>query len=98
MESLKIVRFKDSRNFGVENIVLSFARSLEARTKTKAQKFSRKLCGAAEEFLDLCHSNIVDPRIFYEGPVNVGILLNTFFSRSWEDMTWPELEWFTTKL
>ncbi|XP_032664544.1 RAB11-binding protein RELCH homolog [Odontomachus brunneus] len=51
-----------------------------------------------EEFLDLCHSNIVDPRVFYEGPVNVGILLNTFFSKSWEDVSWPELEWFTTKL
>ncbi|XP_011138092.2 lisH domain and HEAT repeat-containing protein KIAA1468 homolog [Harpegnathos saltator] len=50
-----------------------------------------------EEFLELCHSNIVDPRVFYEGPVNVGILLNTFFSKSWEDMSWPELEWFTTK-
>ncbi|XP_014473409.1 PREDICTED: lisH domain and HEAT repeat-containing protein KIAA1468 homolog isoform X2 [Dinoponera quadriceps] len=51
-----------------------------------------------EEFLDLCHSNIVDPRVFYEGPVNVGVLLNTFFSKSWEDMSWPELEWFSTKL
>lgn len=66
--------------------------------KQKAQKFSRKLCGAAEEFLDLCNTNIVDPRVFYEGPVNVGVLLNTFFSKSWEDTSWPELEWFTTKL
>ncbi|EZA59311.1 hypothetical protein X777_15955 [Ooceraea biroi] len=52
----------------------------------------------SEEFLALCHSNIIDPRIFYEGPVDVGVLLNTFFSRSWEDASWPELEWFTNKL
>lgn len=57
-----------------------------------------KLCGAADKFLDLCHSNIIDPRIFYEDPVDVGILLNTFFSKSWEDSSWPELEWFTEKL
>ncbi|XP_018359092.1 PREDICTED: lisH domain and HEAT repeat-containing protein KIAA1468 homolog isoform X1 [Trachymyrmex cornetzi] len=57
-----------------------------------------KLCGAAEEFLALCHSNIIDPRIFYEDSVDVGVLLNTFFSNSWEDASWPELEWFTNKL
>ncbi|XP_029664686.1 RAB11-binding protein RELCH homolog isoform X2 [Formica exsecta] len=52
----------------------------------------------SEEFLVLCHSNIIDPRIFYEGPIDVGVLLNTFFSKSWEDASWPELEWFTKKL
>ncbi|XP_012535245.1 RAB11-binding protein RELCH homolog isoform X2 [Monomorium pharaonis] len=52
----------------------------------------------SEEFLALCHSNIIDPRIFYEDSVNVGVLLNTFFSKSWEDASWPELEWFTNKL
>lgn len=46
----------------------------------------------------LCHSNIIDPRIFYEGPVDVGVLLNTFFSKSWENTSWPELEWLTNKL
>ncbi|KYQ57830.1 hypothetical protein ALC60_03186 [Trachymyrmex zeteki] len=52
----------------------------------------------SEEFLALCHSNIIDPRIFYEDSVDVGVLLNTFFSNSWEDASWPELEWFTNKL
>ncbi|KAL6258754.1 hypothetical protein P5V15_010703 [Pogonomyrmex californicus] len=52
----------------------------------------------SKEFLALCHSNIVDPRIFYEGSIDVGVLLNTFFSKSWEDASWPELDWFTTKL
>ncbi|XP_011257199.1 lisH domain and HEAT repeat-containing protein KIAA1468 homolog isoform X2 [Camponotus floridanus] len=52
----------------------------------------------SEEFLVLCHSNIIDPRIFYEGPIDIGVLLNTFFSKSWEDASWPELEWFTKKL
>ncbi|KAL0118085.1 hypothetical protein PUN28_009038 [Cardiocondyla obscurior] len=52
----------------------------------------------SEEFLALCHSNITDPRIFYEDSVDVGVLLNTFFSRAWEDTSWPELEWFTKKL
>ncbi|XP_072747447.1 RAB11-binding protein RELCH homolog isoform X2 [Anoplolepis gracilipes] len=52
----------------------------------------------SEEFLLLCQSNITDPRIFYEGPTDVGVLLNTFFSKSWEDASWPELEWFTKKL
>ncbi|XP_012223943.1 RAB11-binding protein RELCH homolog isoform X2 [Linepithema humile] len=51
----------------------------------------------SEEFLALCHSNIIDPRIFYEGSVDVGVLLNTFFFTSWEDASWPELEWFTKK-
>ncbi|KYM80526.1 hypothetical protein ALC53_09076 [Atta colombica] len=52
----------------------------------------------SEEFLALCHSNIIDPRIFYEDSVDVGVLLNTFFSNSWEGASWPELEWFTNKL
>ncbi|KAL6426044.1 hypothetical protein ACFW04_008967 [Cataglyphis niger] len=52
----------------------------------------------SEEFLVLCHSNIIDPRIFYEDSIDVGVLLNTFFSKSWEDASWPELEWFTKKL
>ncbi|XP_020279008.1 lisH domain and HEAT repeat-containing protein KIAA1468 homolog isoform X2 [Pseudomyrmex gracilis] len=52
----------------------------------------------SEEFLALCHSNITDPRIFYEGSVDVGVLLNTFFYKSWEDVSWPELNWFTKKL
>ncbi|XP_011883081.1 PREDICTED: lisH domain and HEAT repeat-containing protein KIAA1468 homolog [Vollenhovia emeryi] len=52
----------------------------------------------SEEFLALCHSNITDPRIFYEDSVDVSVLLNTFFSKSWEDASWPELEWFTKKL
>ncbi|XP_011695145.1 PREDICTED: lisH domain and HEAT repeat-containing protein KIAA1468 homolog isoform X2 [Wasmannia auropunctata] len=52
----------------------------------------------SEEFLALCHSNIIDPRVFYEDSVDVGVLLNTFFSKSWEDVSWPELEWFTNKL
>ncbi|XP_039313074.1 RAB11-binding protein RELCH homolog isoform X2 [Solenopsis invicta] len=52
----------------------------------------------SEEFLALCHSNIIDPRTFYEDSVDVGVLLNTFFSKSWEDESWPELEWFTNKL
>ncbi|KAG5321501.1 K1468 protein, partial [Acromyrmex heyeri] len=52
----------------------------------------------SEEFLALCHSNIIDPRIFYEDSVDVGVLLNTFFSNSWENASWPELEWFTNKL
>ncbi|TGZ38313.1 RAB11-binding protein RELCH homolog isoform X1 [Temnothorax longispinosus] len=52
----------------------------------------------SEEFLALCHSNITDPRIFYEDSVDVSVLLNTFFSESWKDASWPELEWFTKKL
>ncbi|XP_077254988.1 RAB11-binding protein RELCH homolog isoform X2 [Temnothorax americanus] len=52
----------------------------------------------SEKFLALCHSNITDPRIFYEDSVDVSVLLNTFFSESWKDASWPELEWFTKKL
>ncbi|XP_003702013.2 RAB11-binding protein RELCH homolog isoform X1 [Megachile rotundata] len=51
-----------------------------------------------EVFLNLCHSNIVNPKVFYDGDVNIGALLNTFFANTWENDSWPELEWFTNKL
>ncbi|KAG7187845.1 hypothetical protein KM043_016879 [Ampulex compressa] len=49
-------------------------------------------------FLTLCHSDIINPKVFYDGDVDVGVLLNTFFSNTWENDTWPELEWFTDQL
>ncbi|XP_017887570.1 RAB11-binding protein RELCH homolog isoform X1 [Ceratina calcarata] len=49
-------------------------------------------------FLNLCHSNIVNPKVFYDGDLDVGALLNTFFANTWENDSWPELEWFTNKL
>ncbi|CAL7935188.1 unnamed protein product [Xylocopa violacea] len=49
-------------------------------------------------FLNLCHSNIVNPRVFYDGDIDVGALLNAFFANTWENDLWPELEWFTNKL
>ncbi|XP_076750646.1 RAB11-binding protein RELCH homolog isoform X2 [Xylocopa sonorina] len=49
-------------------------------------------------FLNLCHSNIVNPRVFYDGDIDVGALLNAFFTNTWENDLWPELEWFTNKL
>lgn len=49
-------------------------------------------------FLNLCHSNIVNPKLFYNGDVDIGSLLNTFFANTWENDSWPELEWFTNKL
>ncbi|XP_076546511.1 RAB11-binding protein RELCH homolog isoform X2 [Osmia lignaria lignaria] len=51
-----------------------------------------------DEFLNLYHSNIVNPKVFYDGDTNIGALLNTFFANTWENDTWPELEWFTNKL
>ncbi|CAK9833252.1 RAB11-binding protein RELCH, partial [Anthophora retusa] len=51
-----------------------------------------------EEFLHLCHSNIVNPKVFYDGDVDVAALLNTFFTYTWKSDSWPELEWFTNKL
>ena len=52
----------------------------------------------ADVFLNLCHSNIVNPKLFYNGDVDIGSLLNTFFANTWENDSWPELEWFTNKL
>ncbi|XP_031826270.1 RAB11-binding protein RELCH homolog isoform X2 [Nomia melanderi] len=52
----------------------------------------------SDVFLNLCHTNIVNPKVFYEGDVDIGALLNTFFANTWENDTWPELEWFTDKL
>ncbi|XP_076170747.1 RAB11-binding protein RELCH homolog isoform X1 [Ptiloglossa arizonensis] len=52
----------------------------------------------ADVFLNLCHSNIVNPKVFYDGDVDVGALLNTFFANTWENDSWPELEWFTNTL
>ncbi|XP_076243392.1 RAB11-binding protein RELCH homolog [Calliopsis andreniformis] len=49
-------------------------------------------------FVNLCHSNIVNPKVFYDGDVDIGVLLNTFFTNTWENDLWPELEWFTNKL
>lgn len=49
-------------------------------------------------FLNLCHSNIVNPKVFYDGEVDIGLLLNTFFANTWENDSWPELEWFTNTL
>ena len=52
----------------------------------------------APQFLQLCQSKIVNPEIFYEAEVNTGILLNTFYSHTWENNSWTELEWLTNKL
>ncbi|XP_033223376.1 RAB11-binding protein RELCH homolog isoform X2 [Belonocnema kinseyi] len=49
------------------------------------------------EFSSLCHSTMIDPKVFYESDVDVGVLLNTFFINTWENDTWPELEWLTEK-
>lgn len=49
-------------------------------------------------FLNLCHSNIVNPKLFYNGDVDIGSLLNTFFANTWENDSWGELEWFTNSL
>ena len=49
-------------------------------------------------FLSLCHSNIVNPQVFYDGDGDIGALLNMFFANTWENDSWPELEWFTNKL
>lgn len=53
---------------------------------------------AADVFLNLCHSNIVNPKLFYNGDVDIGSLLNTFFANTWENDSWGELEWFTNSL
>ncbi|XP_011504966.1 PREDICTED: lisH domain and HEAT repeat-containing protein KIAA1468 homolog [Ceratosolen solmsi marchali] len=50
------------------------------------------------EFTNLCCSSIVNPKIFYECEVDMGILLNTFFLNAWNDYTWPELDWLSEKL
>ncbi|XP_076658534.1 RAB11-binding protein RELCH homolog [Halictus rubicundus] len=52
----------------------------------------------SDVFLYLCQTDIVNPKVFYEGDLDVGTLLNTFFANTWENDTWPELEWFTNKL
>lgn len=49
-------------------------------------------------FINLCHSNIVNPKVFYDGDVDIGNLLNAFFANTWENDSWPELDWFTNKL
>lgn len=51
-----------------------------------------------DTFLNLCHSNIINPKVFYDGDIDPGTLLNTFFANTWENDLWPELEWFTNKL
>ncbi|OXU27774.1 hypothetical protein TSAR_009523 [Trichomalopsis sarcophagae] len=50
------------------------------------------------ELTSLCNSTIVDPKIFYECEVDIGILLNTFLLSAWGDCTWSELEWLSEKL
>ncbi|KAF7407686.1 hypothetical protein HZH66_002223 [Vespula vulgaris] len=50
------------------------------------------------EFLSICHCDIINPKVFYDGDTDIGTLLNTFFSNTWENDLWPELEWFTNKL
>lgn len=52
----------------------------------------------ADVFLSLCHSNIVNPKVFYDREGDIGALLNMFFENTWENDSWPELEWFTNKL
>ena len=51
----------------------------------------------AQEFSSLCRSTMINPKVFYESDLDVGVLLNTFFINTWENDTWPELEWLTEK-
>lgn len=56
-----------------------------------------KMVFTAPEFSSLCRSGIINPKVFYESDLDVGVLLNTFFINTWENDTWPELEWLTEK-
>ncbi|XP_012276159.1 lisH domain and HEAT repeat-containing protein KIAA1468 homolog isoform X2 [Orussus abietinus] len=50
-----------------------------------------------EDFEGICRSDMVNPRVFYEGDVDVAVLLNAFFETSWDEDTWPEKEWLANK-
>ncbi|XP_058801173.1 RAB11-binding protein RELCH homolog [Phymastichus coffea] len=51
-----------------------------------------------QEFTNLCCLPIVTPKIFYECEVELGVLINTFLLNTWDDCTWPEIEWFCDKM
>ncbi|XP_043287266.1 RAB11-binding protein RELCH homolog isoform X2 [Venturia canescens] len=51
-----------------------------------------------EDFMSICRPGIGNPEIFCDDPVATAVLLNTFFENSWENESWPELEWLSDKL
>lgn len=53
----------------------------------------------AQEILKLCSSNLVNPKVFCNNDsVQIGVLINTFVSSSWEGESWQEYEWLTETL
>ncbi|XP_046607039.1 RAB11-binding protein RELCH homolog isoform X1 [Neodiprion virginianus] len=51
-----------------------------------------------DEFSALCQLSLLNPRVFYEGDMDITAVLHAFFANTWENDTWPELEWLSNKL
>ncbi|XP_012259710.2 RAB11-binding protein RELCH homolog [Athalia rosae] len=50
------------------------------------------------EFTELCRFPMIDPKVFYQGDIEISTVLYTFFANTWKNDSWPELDWLTDKL